>query len=58
MDGYHALSTKITAMRGCAMLNMFEIDAADMNDEMASHASRYNITNPSVESSEFTKYLA
>ena len=47
MDGYQALATKITAIRGCAMLNMFEIDAADMNAEMASHAARYFSANPS-----------
>ena len=38
MDGYHALGAKIGAIRGCAMLNLFEVDAAEMNAEMAKHA--------------------
>ena len=38
MDGYHALSAEISDIRGCAMLNLFEIDAMEMNQEMALHA--------------------
>ena len=36
---YLDLAKEITAIRGCALLNLFEIDATDMNQNMSTHAS-------------------
>ena len=36
---YWDLSKEISAIRGCALLNLFEIDATDMNLNMSTHAS-------------------
>ena len=39
MDRYRDLSKEINAIRDCAMLNMFEVDATTLNAEMSSHAN-------------------
>ena len=36
---YLDLAKEISAIRGCALLNLFEIDATDMNLNMSTHAS-------------------
>ena len=36
---YWDLSKEISAIRGCALLNLFEIDATGMNLNMSTHAS-------------------
>ena len=36
---YLDLAKEISAIRGCALLNLFEIDAKDMNLNMSTHAS-------------------
>ena len=36
---YLDLAKEIGAIRGCALLNLFEIDATDMNLNMSTHAS-------------------
>lgn len=40
MDRYLALSNEVSSIRDCAMLNLFEIDAAKMNKKMSDHAYR------------------
>ena len=35
---YSDLSEEICAIRGCALLNLFEIHATDMNQNMSAHA--------------------